>query len=114
MSGNNGRYRKTRYERDLEVASRHMDIEIFALEIMYSDILGRGIREALDRRQAAFDRMIEAHPDTVAEKGRWQKNREEMAKRMARLRQNQQRVPAQRAARQLARRWGATLVSERG
>jgi len=115
MSGNNGRYRMTRYERDFEEASKFMDIEIFALELEYNEELGKAIREAvrrkLDERKATFDQWLENHPDTVAERERWRKNREEMERRMARPNRVPQRIPAQHAARQLARRWGVTLVS---
>jgi len=111
MIANNGRYRMTREEREFEEFSKHYDVELFCLEIMYSEALEKGVREVLDRKQAEFDKWLENHPDTIAERERWEKNREEMLKRLARARPTSQRIPAQRAARQLARRWGATLVS---
>ena len=115
MIANNGKNRMTRYERDFAEFSKYIDIETFALELEYNDELGRAIREAVrkqsDRKQAEFDQWLENHPDTIAERERWKKNREEMAKRMVRARPTSQRIPVQRAARQLARRWGATLVS---
>ena len=115
MSGNNGRYRMTRYERDLAEFNKYFDIEIFALELEYNEELGKAIREAVrkqsDQKQVEFDRWLENHPDTITERERWKKNREEMERRMARPNRVPQRIPAQRAARQLARRWGVTLVS---
>jgi len=110
MIANNGRYRTTREECEFEEFSKHYDVELFCLEIMYSEALERGVREALDRKQAEFDQWLENHPDTIAERERWKKNREEMAKRMARLRPISQRIPAERAAKQLARRWGLSRV----
>lgn len=115
MSSNNGRYRMTRYERDFAEFSKYFDIEIFTLELEYDEELGKAIREAVrkqsNQRQAEFDRWLENHPNTIAERERWKKNREEMERRMAGFNRVPQRIPAQRAARQLARRWGVTLVS---
>ena len=111
MIANNGRYHITREECEFEEFSRHYDVELFCLEIMYSEALEKGVREALDRRQTEFDQWLEKHPDTIAERERWKKNREEMERRMAMPNRVPQRIPAQRAARQLARRWGVTLVS---
>ena len=110
MIANNGRYRMTREEREFEEFSRHYDVELFCLEIMYSDTLEKGVREALDRNQAEFEQWFESHPDTVAERERWKKNREEMLKRRAQARPTSQRIPAERAAKQLARRWGLSRV----
>ena len=110
MIANNGRYRMTREEREFEEFSRHYDVELFCLEIMYSEALEKGVREALDRKQAEFEQWLETHPDTIAERARWQENREKMARRMARLKPVSQTIPAERAAKQLARRWGLSRV----
>ena len=114
MSGNNGRSRMTPYEQDFAEFSKYFDIEIFALELEYNEELGRAIKDAVqkqsDQRKAEFDKWLESHPDTIAERERWKKNREEMAKRMARARPTSQRIPAERAAKQLARRWGLSRV----
>ena len=111
MSGNNGKYRTTAYERELEAFTRYFDLDLFALELLYNEPLGNAIHESvqreLDLMQIKFDRMIEIHPDTVAERERWKENREEMAKRLARSRHDLQRIPARRAAQRLARCWGA-------
>lgn len=107
---NNGKYRTTREEREFEEFSSHYDVELFCLEILYSEALEKGVREALDRKQAEFDQWLENHPDTIAERARWRKNREEMEQRMAKLKRNPKTIPAKRAAKQLARRWGVSMV----
>lgn len=109
MNGNRNNFRMTREEREFAELSRHLDIEVFALELEHS--LVGGVREASDRRQAGFDRMMEGHPRAVAERERWRKNREESERRMARLQAERQVIPAQQAAMQLARCWGVKLVS---
>ena len=109
MTTNNNRFRMTRYEREFADLSKHLDIEVFALELEHS--MGKGVREALDRRQAEFDRQMEEHPKAIAERERWKRNREESERRMARLKAERQVIPAQQAAMQLAQRWGVKLVS---
>jgi hypothetical protein len=109
QSGRNEQ-RLTPCERDFEAFSRYCDVEILALEIEYSEDLRKGLREALDRRQAEFDRMMAVHPETVAERERTEWNRAEYEDRMARLREQDRVIPADVAARQLAKRWGLTLT----
>ena len=104
MNGNNGKFRMTREEQEFAELRKHLDIEIFALELEHST--ARGVREASDRRQAEFDKQMESHPKTSAERERWKRNWEEYRLRMARLKQQDEVIPAERAARQLARRWG--------
>ena len=109
MKTNDNRFHMTREEREFTEFAKHIDIEVFALELEQGMVAG--IREASDRMQAEFDRLLEAHPKTIAERERWQKNREESKRRMARLTAERQVIPAQQAAVQLARRWGVKLVS---
>jgi len=108
MSGGNGRYRLTREERKFEEFLKWFSLEIFSLEILYSEEIKQGIHEALDKKQAEFDRMMESRSETIAEKTRWKKNREETEQRKAAHERGS--VPVPRAVRQLARRWGAKLV----
>jgi len=109
MKTNDSRFRMTHQEREFAEFAKHIDIEVFALELEHS--MAQGVREALDRRQAEFDRSMEAHPKTIAERERWKRSREEMERRMARLEAERQVIPAKQAAIQLARRWGVKLVS---
>jgi len=73
-------------EEEFAEFSAHFDVELFCLEILHSRILEQAVREALERRHAAFQEMLEQHPDTIAEKKRWLKNREDTDRRMTRLR----------------------------
>lgn len=113
----NSNFRMTRYEREFETASKVMDIELFALELEYNEELGKAIREAVrrksDERQAELDKLIESHPKTIAERERWNKNWDEYRQRMARLKKQDEVIPAERAARQLARRWGLPVPEVR-
>ncbi len=95
--------RLTRQERDFEEASRCLDVEVMALELEYSETLRKGLLEALDRRQAAFDALLAAHPKTLAERDRIQRNRAEYQARKDRL-------SVKAAARRLARLWHVPLV----
>jgi hypothetical protein len=103
--------RLTHQEWEFEEAGRYLDVEVLALELEYSEELRAGLREALDRRQAEFDRRMESQPKAIAERERWKKNREESERRAARLKAERQVIPADVAARQLAQRWGVKLVS---
>ena len=95
--------RLTRQERDFEETSLCLDVEVLALELEYSEMLLTGIKEALDRRQAAFDALLAAHPKTLAERERIQRNRAEYRARMDRL-------SVKAAAKRLARLWRVPLV----
>jgi hypothetical protein len=107
QSGRNEQ-RLTPCERDFAIFSRHCDVEILGLEVAHR--IETGLREALDRRQAALERLLEAHPATVIERERWRRNRAECEARRARLREQDQIIPADVAARLLAKRWGLTLA----
>ena len=109
MIARNDAFRTTRYEREFAELSRHLDIEVFSLELENS--MAEGVRAALSRKQAEFDRLMDAHPRTVAERKRLEQNREEYRRRMARLAAETEVIPAEQAAVQLARRWGVKLVS---
>ena len=109
MQTNASTIRMTREEREFAEVSQHIDVEMFSLELEYS--LSVAVREALDRRQAEFERLMEVHPKALAERERWAKNREESERRRTRRESESRPLPAQQAALQLARRWGARLVS---
>jgi len=100
--------RLTRYERDFAAFTTHCDVEVLALEIEHR--LEAGLREALDHRQVVLERLLEAHPATVAERERWRSNRAEYEARMAKFKKRDEIIPADVAARLLARRWGLTLA----
>ena len=100
--------RLTRQEREFAAFSRHVDVEVLALEIEHR--LEAGLREALDRRQAVLEGLLEAHPATVIERARWRRNRAECEARMAKLKERDQVIPADVAARQLARLWNVPLA----
>jgi len=109
MKTNIDRFRMTREEREFVELSKHLDIEVFSIELEQS--LAEGVRAALSRRQAEFDRFLEAHAKTVAERERWNQNWGEYRRRMAKFVAEKQVIPAQQAALQLAQRWGVKLVS---
>ncbi len=91
------------------------DEESFRRELSLNPTLDREIRQAvrrrIERRKAEFERVMENHPAAVAERARWKRNREEMERRMARMRLAG-KFNLEHAARRLGRRWRAGVERE--
>ncbi len=114
--------RKTRLseEEAYRQFSEVFDLDLFALELEYNEEIGsalhEGVRAALDRRQRAFDVMLEQHPATLAENARRAEMRrleQERLEKIAERRRECEERTRRAGVMHLARRWGAKLALAR-
>ena len=108
------RFRMTHYEREFATFDKYVDHDRLFWELHLNPRLGAAIREAVQRKlalkQAEFDRMMAARPETIADRERWQRNREEMEQRRAAAERQVEKVSVRQAVRILARNWRVPLV----
>ena len=64
--------RLTREEKDFNCFSRHFDHEVYYLELDYNltPLVRDAVRNHLQQKQEAFDRMMASHPATIADEKR--------------------------------------------
>ena len=101
------------YNRFTEV----FDLDVFALELEYSDRIGgmirKGVEQVLDRKQHDFEVMLAAHPATAAEescRGMARQLEEERQQEIAKRRAEREGKTVRTLACRLARRWHAKFA----